>query len=63
MTTKKQEKSKVTPVYLRSTENVWIPALQLKTHDGKATVAVPKFKDEENHAELRQGIQDFQVPW
>jgi hypothetical protein len=39
----KEEKSKVTPVYLRSADHTWVPALQLKTHDGKAVVSVPKF--------------------
>jgi len=37
----------VTPVYLRSADSTWVPALQLKSHDGKATVTVPKFKDEQ----------------
>lgn len=37
----------VTPVYIKSNENVWVPALQLKTHEGKATVSVPKFRNEQ----------------
>jgi hypothetical protein len=38
----------VTPVYLRSTEHVWIPALQLKVHPcgTKATVAIPTYNNE-----------------
>jgi hypothetical protein len=44
----KEEQSKVTPVYLRSADHTWVPALQLKLHgDGKATVAIPKFKNGE----------------
>ena len=42
------EKSKITHVFLRSADHVWIPALQLKTHNGKATVAVPKFANEQD---------------
>lgn len=38
----------VTPVYIRSTENSWVPALQLKTYNGKATVTVPKFVTEKD---------------
>ena len=38
-----EEKLKIVPVYLRSGDHTWIPALQLKTHDGKAVVSVPKF--------------------
>lgn len=41
----REEKTKVTPVYLKSVDHTWIPALQLKTHNGKATVSVPNFKD------------------
>ena len=35
----------VTPVYLRSADHAWIPALQLKVHPcrTKATVAVPLY--------------------
>jgi hypothetical protein len=36
----------VTHVYLRSNDHEWIPALQLKSGNGKATVAVPKFNNE-----------------
>lgn len=39
----KEEAPKVTPVYIRSADHTWVPALQLKSHDGKATVSVPKF--------------------
>jgi hypothetical protein len=43
----KEEAPKVTPVYIRSADHSWVPALQLKTHDGKATVSVPKFSSGE----------------
>lgn len=43
-----EKKSKATPVYVRSDENCWVPALQLKTYNGKATVSVPVFKTEQN---------------
>jgi hypothetical protein len=38
----------VTPVYLRSADHAWIPALQLKVHPcrTKATVAVPVYNNE-----------------
>jgi hypothetical protein len=47
--TKKSEKNEVVPVYVRSSEHTWIPALQLKVHPcgKKATVAIPKFRNEE----------------
>lgn len=57
--TNKQEKPKVTPVYLRSAENVWVPALQLKTHDGKATVALPKFKNEQTMMNCSKASKTF----
>jgi hypothetical protein len=34
------------PVYLKSAEHGWIPALQLKTYHGKAKVAVPRIVQE-----------------
>jgi hypothetical protein len=43
----KEEAPKVTPVYIRSADHSWVPALQLKTLDGKATVSVPKFSSGE----------------
>lgn len=43
----KEEAPKITPVYLKSVDNTWIPALQLKVHNDKATVSVPKFKSGE----------------
>ena len=43
---KKKEEPKVTPVYIQSKDSVWVPALQLKSHNGRATVSVPKFKNE-----------------
>lgn len=42
-----EEKPKVTPVYIRSADHTWVPALQLKEYNGKATVSVPKFKNGE----------------
>jgi hypothetical protein len=42
------KESKITPVYIRSIDHSWIPALQLKTHEGKAVVSVPKFVKGEN---------------
>lgn len=39
----KEDKPKITPVYIRSTDHTWLPVLQLKTHDGKAVVSVPKY--------------------
>jgi hypothetical protein len=44
----KQPKTTTTPVYIRSDDHGWIPVLQLKTFDGKATVSVPKVKDEKD---------------
>lgn len=43
---KNEEDPKVTPVYIKSKESTWVPALQLKTYNGRATVSVPKFKSE-----------------
>jgi hypothetical protein len=37
----------VVPVYLKSKDHCWVPALQLKTFNGKATVAVPRITKEE----------------
>jgi hypothetical protein len=39
---------KVVPVYLKSAEHGWIPALQLKTYHGKAKVAVPRIAQEDD---------------
>jgi hypothetical protein len=44
----KKEEEKVSQVYLRSDQHGWIPALQLKVNGTKATVAVPKFKTEQD---------------
>lgn len=43
----RDDKLKITPVYLKSVNHTWIPALQLKVHNGKATVGVPKFNNGE----------------
>jgi hypothetical protein len=43
-----QQQPNATPVYIRSDNHGWIPALQLKTFDGKATVSVPKAQDEKD---------------
>lgn len=54
--TRRQEKcSKVTPVYIRSADHTWVPALQLKVHHGKAIVAVPKFKNEQEMVDCAKG--------
>jgi len=46
--TKKEEEQKISHVYLRDEANgEWMPALQLRVHDGKATVAVPVWKNEQ----------------
>lgn len=42
------EKPNATPVFVRSEDHGWLPAMQLKTFDGKATVSVPKIKDEKD---------------
>ena len=34
------KQDKITPVYLRSADHSWIPALQVHSANGKATVAV-----------------------
>jgi hypothetical protein len=46
---KKKENEELTPVYVRSTDHTWIPALLLKVHScgKKATIAVPKYINEE----------------
>ena len=36
-----------THVYIKSAEHSWVPALQLKTFDGKAKVSVPKYNNEQ----------------
>jgi hypothetical protein len=41
------EQNKIAPVYIKSKDNIWVPALQLKSYNGKAVVAVPKFRDQE----------------
>ena len=43
-----EDKPKITPVYIRSADHTWLPVLQLKTHDGKAIVSVPKYVKGEN---------------
>lgn len=45
---KKQAANTATPVYLKSADHGWIPALQLKevSSGTKARVAIPKFKHE-----------------
>jgi hypothetical protein len=55
----RDDKQKVTPVYLRSAQNVWVPALQLKTHNGKATVAVPKVKSEQDMLHCAKASKNF----
>ena len=59
----KQEMEKVTPVYLRSADHAWIPALQLKVHPcgTKATVAVPQYKNENEMLNCETRYQKNQV--
>ena len=41
------ERNIATPVYVRSDDNdCWVPALHLKTYNGRATVSIPVFKTE-----------------
>jgi hypothetical protein len=49
----------VTHVYLRSNEHEWIPALQLKSADGKATVAVPRFNNERDMLNCAKASKHF----
>jgi hypothetical protein len=44
----REGKTKITPVYFKSANHIWVPALQLKSASGKAVVSVPKFKDEKD---------------
>jgi hypothetical protein len=44
----REKNPKITPVYLKSANHTWVPALQLKVHNGKATVGVPKFNNGES---------------
>lgn len=53
------EHTTVTHVYLRSKEHEWIPALQLKSVNGKATVAVPKFKNEKDMLNCAKASKQF----
>lgn len=59
--TKTSQKDEVTPVYIRSSEHSWIPALQLKAHPcgTKATVAIPKFRDEEGMLHCAKASQTY----
>jgi hypothetical protein len=59
--TKKSKKDEVTPVYIRSSEHSWIPALQLKVHPcgTKATVAIPKFHDEKGMLHCAKASQTY----
>lgn len=53
------QKDKITPVYLRSADHTWVPALQLKTHNGKAIVAIPKFKNEQEMLHCAKASKTF----
>jgi hypothetical protein len=55
----KEKENKETAVYLKSEHHTWIPALQLKTHDGKATVIVPKFKNEKDMLNCQTASKNF----
>lgn len=52
-------KPKITHVFLRDKEHCWVPALQLKTNDGKATVSVPKFKHEKDMLNCAKASKTF----
>jgi hypothetical protein len=49
----------VTHVYLRSKEHEWIPALQLKSGNGQAKVAVPKFPNERDMLNCAKASKHF----
>jgi len=49
----------VTPVYIKSSENAWVPALQLKTYNGKAIVAVPRYKTEQEMLECGEKSRNY----
>lgn len=56
-----KEKNQVNHVYIRDVERCYVPALQLKTHQGKATVAVPVFKNEQEIMHCgKQGKQKYE---
>jgi hypothetical protein len=40
--------NEIIPVYVRDADHTWVPALQVKTYNGKATVQVPKFRDQQS---------------
>ena len=56
---RQQQKPIATPVYLRSADHTWIPALQLKTFDGKAVVSVPKFPNEKDMMHCSKSSKTF----
>lgn len=45
--TGKDDEARVSHVYVRDDASCWVPALQLKTVDGKATISMPEFKTEQ----------------
>ena len=55
----KAEQSKISHVYIRSDEHVWIPALQLKTYGGKATITTPKFRKEQEMLNCAKASKHF----
>ena len=46
--TKKDEETMSSHVYLRDPDHIWIPAVQLQTQGGSATVSIPEFKAEQD---------------
>jgi hypothetical protein len=48
MKTTKERGEESSPVYVRSVDHIWVPAVQLKVHPcgRKATIAVPKLMNE-----------------
>ena len=54
----REGKTKITPVYFKSANHIWVPALQLKSASGKAVVSVPKFKDEKDKKEFMRVLSN-----
>jgi hypothetical protein len=50
-----RQATKETPVYIKSDQHVWVPALQVKTDNptNTATVFIPNYKNEQDMLTLR----------
>ena len=44
----KENAPKLTPVYIRSVEHAWEPAIQVLTDHGRAKIMRPKFKNQQD---------------